>query len=495
MEMISFNNFVIKLNIIPNSEGFLKYYIGNKLDTNTAEQKLQSKCFYKLESFSDIIINCEYTMTSNYNIKKVVALLNPAYNISFCSHNYQRQGYFIIINTESPINNLSIVYKIEVSNLTENYFSLNSGWLFNIIYPYLDTMISLSVDNSFEDYISVYGGIQKKNCPLNFNNQADVCLISKKNNDYLMACIQNGKLVEDKNFLSLFIKSDINIERELDSFNLFFKDLFDCLYSVTIVESVSINSLAISNERLILFYPIIKKRPKYFLNKILYHEIIHQIVGIRVKFCGYGGEWLKESLTEYIQFLYLTQNYSQNKKQEYLQYYQKLYIKNKTRSELPISECFSGISESIYRSVICGKGFYVIRTLLYLISDDHIKILKEIFKKLLNINKRIDICLFKQVIEELYNIDLNCFFDEWVQRKGAPNYVVNWNYDNCQLSIKLIQKKIIYTTPIDIKIIYKNITWEKNILKPYSKVSNFLLKVDEEPLSLIIDPDKKMLVN
>ena len=95
----------------------------------------------------------------------------------------------------------------------------------------------------------------------------------------------------------------------------------------------------------------------------------------------------------------------------------------------------------------------------------------------------------QKIFEETSGLDLKIFFQQWVNRKGAPGLIMSdVIFDAKKLSLKLSQTGLPYFLDIPIKIITKNgvEVFQRSIS---DKVSQIELQFSEPPKSIFIDPD------
>ena len=163
----------------------------------------------------------------------------------------------------------------------------------------------------------------------------------------------------NNNLLNQYFKSSSNISLITLGLSFllinFYNQIFGRKLSVEIINCNEIGSMCYSYQGLILFRSELINNTYSFLFQFMFHEIIHQIIGNYLMFSGPGSLWLKESLTEYIQLLYI---YFRFGKKVYIKQYKFYADKYKKYQEydVPILDIFDGVDKNHFMATIGSKG-------------------------------------------------------------------------------------------------------------------------------------------
>jgi aminopeptidase N len=99
---------------------------------------------------------------------------------------------------------------------------------------------------------------------------------------------------------------------------------------------------------------------------------------------------------------------------------------------------------------------------------------------------------FKQIMEGVSGKSLTLFFDQWLYEGGHPKIAGTWQYNATTKEIKLeinqAQTGISFHFPLDIALVGKDGKKQLQTVQVDSKSSKISLRVDFEPVELILDP-------
>lgn len=241
--------------------------------------------------FKESLAAMEFMLDSSYTIHLICVDAEEVY--------FERTGLQVRIKALRLFNKVSVSYsKIQ----GDNFLRLLPG---SIHFP------SISPGLNYNAYLSI-----KSDVPF-VTNAEEVCgkytindlsrlVIADCNapNERKLNIEISGRSVSvSEPTLSLFGRADL--AGELSQFLDFYYSLFGRPLECRIVDIENLQVNAISCKNLILVDGCMCAKPLVFLYKYLFHEIIHQELGLTTVFVGRGRHWLLESLTEYLQLCYL----------------------------------------------------------------------------------------------------------------------------------------------------------------------------------------------
>ncbi|MEK3682759.1 hypothetical protein [Paenibacillus sp. FSL R10-2736] len=223
--------------------------------------------------------------------------------------------------------------------------------------------------------------------------------------------ISGRSVAVSKPTLSLFERVDL--AGELSLFLDFYYSLFKRRLECRIVDIVDLQVNAISCKNLILVDGCMAAKPLVFLYKYLFHEIIHQELGLTTVFVGRGRHWLLESFTEYLQLCYLKNRFGEAFFDRQLQYYKHLFEANIAGTDTTIAEFEPHMDEQTFLALICGKGVLAFNELFQSKNMD-MTILKQLIELFDNCGRVVSLDLFIELLEQCTGMELSGFVSEWI---------------------------------------------------------------------------------
>jgi len=202
--------------------------------------------------------------------------------------------------------------------------------------------------------------------------------------------------------------------------------------------------------------PFSHTRPNYipFDESIMAHEISHNWwLGAFSADCA-TNLWLCEGFATYSDELYNEMKYGEKKLEEMILYNLTGYLNAVKRQE------DQPLADILYGSIVYNKGAYVLHNLRYVVGDEiFFKILKHYTKKYFN--QDVNYKSFQSVTEEIYDQRLDWFFDQWLNKPGIPEFELKYKIQvekdkKSVVEVEIIQRRDLFTMPIDIKFISKS---------------------------------------
>lgn len=223
----------------------------------------------------------------------------------------------------------------------------------------------------------------------------------------------------DEATIDLFQELDIVLE--IRRFLSFYYTLFDRSIELTIVSLDHLPARALSYKSIALIDTKLCMRPSLLVYQYLFHEIIHQEIGVHTTFTGQGRLWLLESFTEFLQLLYLQERFGSPFIQAQLEYYYRLYRENQGSAPAPpISDFDHSDAENIqaFLSVICGKGTLVFYALYQEFIRDK-SLLRKIIREFAGYGHCISLSDFKMILKRNLPGEIDRFFSVYIESNDA----------------------------------------------------------------------------
>lgn len=433
------------------------------------QRQITFKCIYS----SPIHITC-FLLDRNC---KIVDCEN---NVMKILH-YNRIRDVVKIESKYEFSHIKLIYKYNDSKMNSEYLiNACSGILVDVIYPNIKKTVNIFTVQKNNIFCSKRSADSLNDLYCYYNSVPDFYCV-----------IGNGNI----NFkIDKYGYNFVYFKKMIEDFSIFYQEIFNSKIDVSIVDSSVISSQALSLEKLILVKRELCEKQNSFLHRYLIHELVHQEVGIKVKFIGYGGEWLKESLTEYIQFLFFERFFKKDFSKGILKYYKKLYFAYRDFDILSVCETYTGMPVEQFNAVIGAKGFFILRTLWTYFDDDEITIIKKIYEIFSERQVRYTIQDFFLIAEKISGKKLRRFYDDWICKKGIPRIRVKWKYMNNEIRIRIVQlNKKKYDIKVNIEFMFKK--YRKNeLFHLYRSREEFKISAKEKPIDIVVEPGNKVLL-
>lgn len=241
-----------------------------------------------------------------------------------------------------------------------------------------------------------------------------------------------------------------------------------------------------------LLGPTVIRLP-FILTTSLPHEILHNWWGNSVYVDYERGNW-SEGLTTFMSDYWQSQVQKQDKdyRQKALMSFTD-FVSNNSNSDFPLRQ-FKGRHNSSSQAVGYAKSM-----MLYVMLEK--KLGAEVVKESLRhfyLNNQYQRVSFEELqfsFETVSGIDLSHFFNQWLDRKGAPELILgkvnfmNWQ-GSYNLSFQILQKqKTAYDLDIPVAITLENGDVYRTQMSMKSSEQDFLVLLPRRPVFIEIDPD------
>jgi len=233
-------------------------------------------------------------------------------------------------------------------------------------------------------------------------NNFDEIIFNNASNIYNLIIIDKGlirsEVCEIRNNILIKSKLSKQLNGKLINFLQFYNYFSDSQLNVRVYEANVEYALGLSYPGLILLNTKIFKNQLFMLYKYLIHELVHQYIGLKLKF---SNELLCESITEFMQLLYIRECFDDN----VYKAYKKSYVR-------AVELCND---EHLF-----NKGVLVWEYIFDFHMQNKMN-LRNLFIYLYGLKKEITMELMNQLLKEQYNIDYLALL------RGCNNKILNVN--------------------------------------------------------------------
>jgi aminopeptidase N len=233
---------------------------------------------------------------------------------------------------------------------------------------------------------------------------------------------------------------------------------------------------------------------------VVIHEIAHQWFGNAVTEYDWDDIWLSEGFATYFTLLFIEHQYGRDEFLNGLRSSQKsvdmFYEKN---PEYTIVHNNLKDMKDVTTSQIYQKGSWILHMLRGVVGTDNFwKGIRIYYHKFKDLNATTED--FKKVMEEVSGKELDIFFEQWFYKPGILKLNGNWKYNKKEgeIIINLSQVQTdgsLFEMPLEIGIDYGNKQQQIELINIKEQSNSFKLKVNKEPLEIILDPNYWVLMN
>jgi len=207
----------------------------------------------------------------------------------------------------------------------------------------------------------------------------------------------NQNICSDYQELLFGQKNLRNINKMIQFYNRIFNEPLTCKI---VIGAIPFEAVAFPS--LIAFHNGFYKRPYTYIYKYLPHEMVHQCNGCKLKYVGPAKEWLRESLTEYIQLVIikhiLGEKFYNNQRDEY----KKMDTISGNELKVNLYNFDNESHLSFLNPLIYGRGVLLFQKLI----NDDVNILKQLFSELMLLEEEISLLEFLNVLGGIIDIDI-----------------------------------------------------------------------------------------
>ena len=234
----------------------------------------------------------------------------------------------------------------------------------------------------------------------------------------------------------------------------------------------------------------------FYGEAVVAHELSHQWFGDKVTCDTFHDIWLNEGWATYSEAVYYEYYYGEAALHEVMSYNAYLgpgtiYVENPETDNI-----FDG-------NLSYAKGSWVPHMLRHIMGEEPFWAGVHAY---LGPNERpayrtSDTDGFRALMEAQYGGDLSWFFDEWIHGEYWPDYAYHWSAspagEDVRLDLQIIQSQVpqrqVFNMPIDLRVTYAGGASQTYVLGNEAPATSYTLLLDEEPVSVELDPDHWIL--
>lgn len=221
---------------------------------------------------------------------------------------------------------------------------------------------------------------------------------------------------------------------------------------------------------------------------IIAHELAHQWWGDLVTLSDWSDIWLNEGFATYSDALWQENIYGFEGLKARMAAFKNIYFTYHQGSEHPIHD---PPPDHLFCEIEYEKAAWVLHMLRHVVGDDNFwKILRKYAQDYAYATASTED--FKSVCEQIYGLDLDWFFHQWIYEAGYPSYQFAWSQpgrNRIRVHISQVQQDFpLFKMPIELQFTFPS-GEEKKIVWVGEKRNTFDFTSQEEPLDVLFDPD------
>ena len=230
---------------------------------------------------------------------------------------------------------------------------------------------------------------------------------------------------------------------------------------------------------------------------VVIHEIAHQWFGDAVTENDWNDVWLSEGFATYFTLLFIEHAYGRDEFATGLRDSRRTVIDfyGKSPDYRVVHENLSDMAQ-VTTAMTYQKGSWVLHMLRQRMGDDRFWAgIRDYYARFRNANA--STTDFRFAMERASGMDLAPFFQQWLYRGGIPRLEGTWQWDatSKQLVVLLTQSQPgePFQLPVDIGISISGAKPRVEHADLGGRSGRFVFPLDQEPLSVELDPDGRLL--
>ena len=230
---------------------------------------------------------------------------------------------------------------------------------------------------------------------------------------------------------------------------------------------------------------------------VVIHEIAHQWFGDAVTENDWNDVWLSEGFATYFTLLFIEHAYGRDEFATGLRDSRRTVIDfyGKSPDYRVVHENLSDMAQ-VTTAMTYQKGSWVLHMLRQRMGDDRFWAgIRDYYARFRNANA--STTDFRFAMERASGMDLAPFFQQWLYRGGIPRLEGTWQWDatSKQLVVLLTQSQPgePFQLPVDIGISINGAKSRVEHADLGGRSGRFVFPLDQEPLSVELDPDGRLL--
>lgn len=242
------------------------------------------------------------------------------------------------------------------------------------------------------------------------------------------------------------------------------------------------------------FYQLPASNPDKLYIEINAHELTHQWFGDYITAWSGSSHWLQESFATYYskhftQHIYGDDYYNWKRREE-----MNTALDADSRDNIPVAHADAG-SQRVYQ-----KGSFVIDMLRYVVGDQAFDIaIQEFLERYPYAN--VQTSDFEMQFMRSLGMNLDWFFDEWINRGGFPVYEITYNAETDFTNVHVMQTQAqsetvhLFTMPVHIQVHYTDGSFDDQLvtISAQSHDIRFDNKEHKTVAFVLFDPNRNIL--
>jgi aminopeptidase N len=233
---------------------------------------------------------------------------------------------------------------------------------------------------------------------------------------------------------------------------------------------------------------------------IVVHELAHQWFGDYLTCKDWSHFWLNEGFATYFTALFREADAGEDDFQ-YFMYapYMETFFRETERIQRPIVKREYLDPEEISGHHPYEKGAWVLHGLRGLLGDEAFFRGVRLYVSR-HANSNVETFDLREALEEASGVDLEHFFDEWIYSLGYPEYEVTYKQADERIALLTVEQKNagiegipLYSTPIGVKIAFRDGTTVKRKVTLRQKREEFKFSLPGIPINVSFDPENWIL--
>ena len=234
---------------------------------------------------------------------------------------------------------------------------------------------------------------------------------------------------------------------------------------------------------------------------VIIHEVAHQWFGNAVTESDWDDVWLSEGFATYFTLLFIEHQYGRDEFVAGL-----VRSREQIRSFMKENPDYRIVHDNLddMSRVTTGagtyqKGAWVLHMLRGVVGDDVFWAgIQDYYGQFRDRNATTDD--FRRAMEEASGMDLSGFFQQWLYGGGALEYQGGWEYDAADGMVQIELDQVqgagySFAMPVQVAITFGDgSVGDVEVLHVDAVRNRFTIPVDQEPTSVVLDPDTWVLM-
>lgn len=225
------------------------------------------------------------------------------------------------------------------------------------------------------------------------------------------------------------------------------------------------------------------------------HEIAHQWFGDSVTESTWADLWLSEGFATYFEGLFIQRHEGEKAFQQYMKDAADKYLSYEKKTRIPVHDTETENLFELLNANNYQKGAWVLHMLRSELGDNNFfRGIRYYYNAHRNSTATTED--LRAAFEKVSGRNLKKFFARWIYGTGHPRYELSWEWRSKAKTLKLVltqlQSEVAFPNGVPIDIL--TTTGKRRvILKPADKQTAKVVKLNDAPATLKIDPENTIL--